>query len=98
VDYYEFVIDTEDFGATVENIFYTSFILNDGKIKLILDDEIPKILPLDKKSRLNLTQTDTLNKNQMVTSISMDVWQAQSALINEGILQRHRKQGAYPSK
>lgn len=36
VDYYKFVIDTEDFGLTVENIFYTSFILNDGKIKLTL--------------------------------------------------------------
>lgn len=36
INYYEYLIDTDDFGLTVENCFYFTFLVHDGKASLDL--------------------------------------------------------------
>lgn len=37
VDYYKFVLNPESFGETVENMFYVSFLMKDGQVRLNID-------------------------------------------------------------
>lgn len=45
LDYYKFVLNPNSFGETVENMFYISFLVKDGKIGLKMDKSTgcPKI-------------------------------------------------------
>jgi hypothetical protein len=37
INFFEFIINPESFGQTVENLFYLSFLIRDGKVNI--DDE-----------------------------------------------------------
>ncbi len=39
VDFYKFVVNPHSFGQTVENIFYVSFLIRDGKVGIVYDDD-----------------------------------------------------------
>lgn len=45
VDYYKFVLNPQNFGETIENMFYVSFLIRDGNVRLQIDPEngCPKI-------------------------------------------------------
>jgi len=45
VDYYKFVLNPHNFGETIENMFYVSFLVQDLSIRLEIDPEsgCPKI-------------------------------------------------------
>ena len=49
--YFQFVVDPSSFGRTVENVFYVSFLVKEGKVKIFYDDEtrLPKIVPVKAK-------------------------------------------------
>ncbi|PAV81806.1 hypothetical protein WR25_00330 [Diploscapter pachys] len=52
VPYYHFVIDPNDFGKTVENMFYVSFLLKDVKVEVKLDqNDLPVIIPVNTTDR-----------------------------------------------
>lgn len=36
IKYYDYIIDTEDFGSTIENMFYFSFLIRDGRAEIDL--------------------------------------------------------------
>lgn len=76
--YYRYVIDTDDFGKTVENIFYTSFLIRDGKAKLNLDDnDEPTLEPIHKKY-LKAFRNSKGHNIQMISSITMEKWREHS--------------------
>ncbi|EPB70696.1 Nse4 [Ancylostoma ceylanicum] len=47
VDFYSFVIDPTDFAKTVENMFYVSFLVKDGRVRLAVgEDGLPVLCKL----------------------------------------------------
>ncbi|GJQ86340.1 hypothetical protein Trydic_g9034 [Trypoxylus dichotomus] len=87
--YYEFVIDTNSYSVTVENMFYCSFLIRDGKAKLEIDDSgTPIIKPTSRKELKSFRHHDGVN-TQMVVSIDMDEWNRLKS--REGHIQRHKR-------
>jgi hypothetical protein len=39
VDYWKFVVNPRSFGQTIENMFYVSFLIRDGKAGITIDDD-----------------------------------------------------------
>ena len=80
--YFSFVLDPTSFGRTVENMFYTSFLIKEGKAKIFFDDaeegrsKMPLIVPMRK--RKYDSEADSSNggdsKNQVLMKISMEDW------------------------
>jgi len=87
--YFDFVVDSDNFGATVENIFYTSFLIRDGKAKLNVDNSgIPTLQPMHKRELKAFRQEGGIN-TQVITSITMEDWE--ELRVKEGYIQKHRK-------
>nr|XP_022286434.1 EP300-interacting inhibitor of differentiation 3-like isoform X2 [Crassostrea virginica] len=71
--YFGFVLHPESFSQTVENIFYTSFLIRDGLAKILLDDEkLPLIEPIQNPEQEK--QRKALPHKQAVISISPQEW------------------------
>ncbi|KAK4884567.1 hypothetical protein RN001_000838 [Aquatica leii] len=85
--YMDFVIDSTSYGATIENIFYTSFLIRDGKAKLDLENNIPTIQPMRSRDLKAFRQSGGEN-NQMITSLTMDDWEV--LRIKDGYIQTHK--------
>ena len=44
VNFYEWIINPKSFSESVENLFYTSFLVREGKLVIDIDDEgIPRL-------------------------------------------------------
>ncbi|TEB38361.1 hypothetical protein FA13DRAFT_1726028 [Coprinellus micaceus] len=73
VNLFKFVINPNDFAQSVENIFYLSFLIRDGKVALETNEEgEPTIYACDAPS--DQDYQDGLKKNQIVLEFDMAVW------------------------
>ncbi|CAG8635812.1 14148_t:CDS:2 [Acaulospora morrowiae] len=72
INFFEFVINPESFGQTVENIFYLSFLVRDGKVS-IDDDEGQPILSLCEPPTAE-DYNNGLLKKQLIMGIDMNTW------------------------
>jgi non-structural maintenance of chromosomes element 4 len=43
INLFKFIVNPSDFGQSVENLFYLSFLIRDGKCALQIDEGEPKI-------------------------------------------------------
>jgi hypothetical protein len=78
--YFSFVLDPTSFGRTVENMFYTSFLVKEGKAKIFFKELVedgstmPFIVPLRKRKHEEGTSNDIGNKKQVLMEISLEEW------------------------
>ncbi|OLN94062.1 Non-structural maintenance of chromosome element 4 [Colletotrichum chlorophyti] len=80
VDLLRFVVNPKSFGQTVENMFYVSFLIRDGKVGIDFDsNEYPSLAPIggdetDEDGNPKREKT-TPQKQQAIFSMDMQTWQ-----------------------
>ncbi|TGO37420.1 hypothetical protein BHYA_0098g00440 [Botrytis hyacinthi] len=73
IAYFKFVINPFSFGQTIENMFYVSFLVRDGKVEVEIDsDGLPYIGVRDPKDNGSSSHTA---RHQAVLSLDMQDWQ-----------------------
>lgn len=72
--FFEFVLNPQSFGQTIENIFYTSFLVKDGLARVSLDeDSLPLIEPVENAEEKGKQQQKSKN-HQTILSITPAEW------------------------
>ncbi|CAG9823432.1 unnamed protein product [Phaedon cochleariae] len=93
IKYYDYIMDTDDFANTVQNMFYFAFLIRDGRAHIDLDSRgEPIIKPIGKRD-LKAFRDDGGVNTQIISSINMDQWQK---FQKQGYLQQHRKEQSTP--
>ncbi|KAL6705444.1 hypothetical protein ACN47E_006709 [Coniothyrium glycines] len=71
----DFAINPRDFGQTVENLFYISFLVREGNAKVIKDEDgLPLLMPADPHG-VSDQREKNVQKHQAVFSIDYPTWQ-----------------------
>ncbi|KAL0263099.1 hypothetical protein SLS55_002075 [Diplodia seriata] len=72
---FEFAINPQSFGQTVENLFYTSFLIREGSVRVVKDKHgLPVICPSESRG-LNEQGAQNVSRHQAVFSIDYQTWQ-----------------------
>ncbi|KAK1750282.1 Non-structural maintenance of chromosomes element 4 A [Echria macrotheca] len=76
IDLLKFVVNPHSFGQTVENMFYVSFLIREGSVRLQFDDNgLPAIEPVRKESSSSAAQSrHGAMRHQAIMSIDMEIW------------------------
>ncbi|KAK3365239.1 Nse4 C-terminal-domain-containing protein [Lasiosphaeria ovina] len=76
IDLLRFVINPHSFGQTVENIFYISFLIREGSVKLEFDEDgFPEIEPVSREATPSATRSrHNTTRHQSIMSIDMKTW------------------------
>ncbi|KAG5439021.1 hypothetical protein PCANB_002352 [Pneumocystis canis] len=69
---FEFIINPESFCQTVENMFYLSFLIREGKASLIKKND--NMLVLESRDSSSVDELHEGNKKQVVMYIDMETW------------------------
>ncbi|PWN40027.1 hypothetical protein IE81DRAFT_325958 [Ceraceosorus guamensis] len=72
---FRFVLDPKSFSNSVENLFYVSFLIRDGKASLEDDEETgePILMAVDEPTEEDYAQG--LTRRQLVLELTMPVWE-----------------------
>ncbi|KAH9884194.1 Nse4-domain-containing protein [Xylariomycetidae sp. FL2044] len=96
IDLLKFVVNPKSFGQTVENMFYVSFLIRDGRIEIQFDDNnLPSLHPITRESEGSGTKHGA-QKQQAVLTIDMQMWRdiVDAFNITESIIE-HRKEQSH---
>lgn len=94
VPLFKFCFNPQSFGQTVENLFYVSFLVKEGRAGIMYDsDGMPTIGTAQDR---NMAQRQAAPRNQAVFTLSFDVWREviESFEIKKSIIP-HRKEEVY---
>ncbi|KAI0338105.1 hypothetical protein BDW22DRAFT_1338385 [Trametopsis cervina] len=72
INLFRFIINPDDFGQSVENMFYLSFLIRDGKCALEVEEGEPIIFICEAPSADDYEEG--LKKQQMVMELDMATW------------------------
>ncbi|XP_044258552.1 non-structural maintenance of chromosomes element 4 homolog A [Tribolium madens] len=89
VKYYDYVVDTSSFSTTVENMFYCSFLIRDGRAHMDLDSKgEPYIKPMKKRQLKQFRDNGGIN-SQIISAITLPEWEMFN---KEGYIQKYKAQ------
>ncbi|EJF56923.1 hypothetical protein DICSQDRAFT_163640 [Dichomitus squalens LYAD-421 SS1] len=82
VNIFKFVINPHDFGQSVENLFYLSFLIRDGKCAFFTDEDTgePVILLCEQPTQKDYQEG--LVKHQLVMEFDMSTWKRAIEVFN----------------
>lgn len=87
IKYYDYVIDTSSFSNTVENMFYCSFLVRDGRAHIDLDRKgEPYIKPIKKRQLKAFREEGGVN-SQIISVITIPEWEM---FKKEGYIQKYK--------
>ncbi|KAI1714091.1 EP-interacting inhibitor of differentiation 3 [Ditylenchus destructor] len=79
VGYYEFVLNPDDFGESIQNMFHVAFLLRDGRVRLAVDKRtnlpVLKKLPREEFERITTADRSALDMTQAVSRMTVPIWQ-----------------------
>ncbi|KAL7923370.1 Nse4 C-terminal domain-containing protein [Trichoderma austrokoningii] len=76
IDLMRFVVNPKSFGQTIENLFYVSFLIRDGRVEIDFDDDgLPALAPVDREADDAGTIRQSTSKHQAILSMDMETWQ-----------------------
>ncbi|KZT01901.1 uncharacterized protein LAESUDRAFT_730800 [Laetiporus sulphureus 93-53] len=80
INLFKFIVNPNDFGQSVENLFYLSFLIRDGKCALEAEEGEPMIYFCDQPSEDDYAQG--LKKRQLVMEFDMATWRRAIEVFN----------------
>ncbi|KAH6697456.1 Nse4 C-terminal-domain-containing protein [Plectosphaerella plurivora] len=76
IDLLRFVVNPRSFSQTVENMFYVSFLIRDGKVKVEFDKHtLPQVAPMSVEDEQEAGAGGDAAKHQAIFSMDMKTWQ-----------------------
>ncbi|KAI9691507.1 MAG: nuclear protein [Bathelium mastoideum] len=75
VPLFDFVINPHSFGQTVENIFYVSFLIREGSVRVAEDSNGLPTLAYEEPRSLEEQREKQVTKHQAVFALDFDTWQ-----------------------
>ncbi|PSN74692.1 Nse4-domain-containing protein [Corynespora cassiicola Philippines] len=76
VSLFDFVINPTSFGQTVENLFYVSFLIREGAVQVLHDnDGLPLLMPA-KPRNITEQRENNIQKHQAVLSLDWSTWES----------------------
>ncbi|KAK2929778.1 hypothetical protein FoTM2_010118 [Fusarium oxysporum f. sp. vasinfectum] len=78
IDLMRFVVNPKSFGQTIENMFYVSFLVRDGRVKIDFDEfDLPalEIIDRDVEAEEGEPTRHGAAKHQAILSMDMETWQ-----------------------
>ncbi|KAK4130156.1 hypothetical protein BT67DRAFT_355022, partial [Trichocladium antarcticum] len=83
IDLVRFVINPRSFGQTIENMFYISFLIREGRVRLDFDDHgLPAIEPAERDASAEVSRSKTAMRHQAIMSIDMATWRDMIDIFN----------------
>ncbi|CAM1502256.1 Fc.00g042400.m01.CDS01 [Cosmosporella sp. VM-42] len=75
IDLMRFVVNPKSFGQTVENMFYVSFLIRDGRVEIEFDEfDLPALAPVEREQEDDGTIRHGAAKHQAILSMDMATW------------------------
>ncbi|KAI1723819.1 EP-interacting inhibitor of differentiation 3 [Ditylenchus destructor] len=86
VGYYNFVLHPTSFGETIQNMFFVSFLLRDGHVRLIVDETtnlpVLKRMERDELEKITMANRSTLYMTQVVSKMTVSIWRGLTERLN----------------
>ncbi|PNP50051.1 hypothetical protein THARTR1_09236 [Trichoderma harzianum] len=75
IDLMRFVVNPKSFGQTIENLFYVSFLIRDGRVEIDFDEHgLPALAPVDRERDDTAAIRQATSKHQAILSMDMETW------------------------
>lgn len=75
VNFFKFFINPRSFSQSIENLFFTSFLIKEGKLRLYVEDDIPMIQMLTEQEMQDARGASNKPSVHQISSLDYKTWQ-----------------------